>query len=224
MSCRVGAVMLGVLALALPGCVVFQSPPKAKQVADKPVVAVRFTLCGSSNDPGTACPNLGNSGSVAAGVPTRILVGFRVPRGTKLPRLFKPKRVAGVAGATPASAAKFRRSPAYKRELNRKAPRNRAKFKWYGYESDPIQMDEVESSGRLKVRMRLPKDFAQSTFKVRPVVGSYQGTDAHASFDGCGPDVFELQSGEDQPRVICIDDPSPQGTRKSIRVPISVGD
>ena len=86
------------LAAVLGGCVVFTAPPTVKQVGKKPKVAVKFEICLSSFNPGSDCADFGNSNDVFPG-DYRLLLGFRVPKGTKAPQSFQPKQVTVTAGA-----------------------------------------------------------------------------------------------------------------------------
>src|SRR5687767_5533804 len=180
--------MVLLLGTALSGCVVFQGPVRVKQVGDKPKVQVNFKICNSDDDEGTPpCPDLGNSGAEGNEANfsqgEEVLLGFRVPRGTKLPDQIR-SRTNGVEGA-------FTRLATYKRQLNDIAPRPDG-YKWFGYSASP--RDDVERGNdderfdlaAFKVRMRVPESVVGKRFKVRPVVGWYDDADTPEGLD-CGP-------------------------------------
>jgi hypothetical protein len=196
------ALSLAALAAVLSGCVVFDGPITAKQAGKKPKVKVKFTLCRS--DPETDCSDFGNYDDCCDSQDVRILLGFRVPKGTKAPREFATKSI-DVAQAGVSET--FARSPSYKRELNQVAPRG-PKFKYFGYESGVIFSDDYEAAD-FKVAFELAKDFKKKRFKVRPVVGFIDVTDeqpADTEID-CGDNPFERP--DTGGRRICIDSPSP---------------
>jgi hypothetical protein len=207
----------GVLGLALlamtavfSGCVVFDGPITAKQVGKKPKVKVEFTVCRSSE----GCPRLGNSDSTVQTGTVKLLLGFRVPKGTRAPQTIKPLSTAAVAGPVPPTAAVLRRNQDYKRELGQKAPKGK-RFKYFGYESDPFQAED-SGAADFEVKFKLPKRFERPRFKVRPVVGGISGD---GPFETCGPDPFELF----EETVICIDDPSPEAMQ-SIKAKVRLKD
>ena len=221
-SGRAGAAVVAtsVLGLALGGCVVFKGPVTAKQVGDEPKVAVEFKLCNSDDGAGSTCPALGNSGDNGESggwANERILLGFRVPRGTRLPKGFRAK--------TPAVEGRFARNPDYRRELLSKAPRRRG-FTWIGFSGSPRGgdggADEFRyEAARFRIVMRLPAGFDDRRFKLRPVVGYWAGPDSAGPELDCGPDPFvPVLDTNDDLQVICIDAPTRQRTRKSISVEI----
>ena len=218
---RVGSAALALLAamLLLSGCVVFKGPIKAGQIGDKPKVAVKFTLCNSDSEPDSTCPGLGNANDAGNGTgilaAERVLLGFRVPKGSRLPKAIRP-RGAVVEGA-------FKRFRPYANELNDKAPTRRG-FTWFGYSAYPGGSDDGNDSfryerARFRIVIRLPRNFDARAFKLRPVAGWWGPTDKDPQFD-CGPDPFEPVEAEGDTEVICIDAPSRAAARRSIRVPI----
>jgi hypothetical protein len=215
----IAAVML--LGVALGGCVVFKGNVKVKQVGDKPKVEVKFKICNSDPDAANPrCPDTGNSDS--EGSPSSstngeaVLLGFRVPRGTKLPDRIR-SRTAGVEGA-------FEALPEYAQQLNDIAPR-RDGYKWFGYSAPPF--DNVQAGNDaprfdlagFKVKMRVPDRIVGERFKVRPVVGWYDDAEIPGGLD-CGPDPFDYYNEGQDGLTICIDSPSRSKTRKSESVKI----
>src|SRR5918996_1190897 len=86
-------VLAGLASLALAavfsGCVVFQQPPTLKQRGKKPEVVVKFRACMSSTSMDSTCEDSGNSGNSGEPGDFRLLVGLRVPKGTKAPKSFE---------------------------------------------------------------------------------------------------------------------------------------
>jgi hypothetical protein len=193
------------LAALLSGCLVFKTPVKGKQISQKKV-QVKFKICESSA-PGESggCANLGNSGEGAeSDESARPLLGFRVPKGTRLPPQIRSSQDFPIV---------LRRETSYKQELNAKAPKN-ANFKYFGYRGDLFAGggDSRDREATFKVKMRLPKGYDRKNFKVRPVVGA-QAVDTGGPVD-CGPSVFDAQTGAN---AICIDSPAP-GQMKNVRI------
>jgi hypothetical protein len=214
----------GALAVAFSGCVVFQGPIKAKQVGHSDKIKVRFKLCNSDDQPGSTCPDFGNSedSGMINGEATdeRVLLGFRVPKGTKLPKTISP-RGDEVQG-------EFTRFPLYKELLNQEAPKGR-RYKWLGYESSRV-VDNTMGTGpgadpwryddaRFKLKLKLPRGFDAKRFKFRPVVGWFLPGDPPDPALVCGPALYDYVDDADGTRV-CIDSPSPETVGKSIKVPI----
>jgi hypothetical protein len=211
------ALAFATLAVAFAGCVHFQPDPTAKQIGKKPKVKVKFGVCAEG---GEGCDVASNSGEESDGF-GRLLVGFRVPKGTKAPDTFAPKTVAGAAGFTPGASAQLRRDDVYESELNDLAPKGK-KYKWVGYQSDPVEGDGPFLEGTFKVKLGLPKHFDKKKFKVRPVIGGFaDDSDPDAALTDCGSSLYELQdNGSPFVRWICIDDPSPDEVGTSIKVKI----
>jgi hypothetical protein len=213
------------LAGVFSGCVVFQQPPTLKQRGQKPEVVVKFRACMSSTSPDSTCEDSGNSGNYYADGDFRLLVGFRVPKGTKAPKSFE----AGTfqTSTSGASGPVLSRNASYKRELNQKAPRNAKKFKYLGYSSAPIAIPDQtgdNASALFRVKMTVPKDLVGKKFKVLPVLGSYQVSDtqpASAPID-CGDDPFDangLAGLVDGEWRVCIDAPA-QDDFKPLKVKV----
>jgi hypothetical protein len=181
------------LAGVFSGCVVFQQPPTLKQRGKKPEVVVKFRACMSSLSMDTTCEDTGNSGDPAFEGEYRLLIGVRVPKGTKAPKSFEAGAFqTSTSGAT---GPVLTRNASYKRELNQKAPRNVKKFKYLGYSSQPINVfDDTgdNASALFRVKMTVPKKLVGKRFKVLPVLGSYQVSDAQPQSDpiDCGDDPF----------------------------------
>jgi hypothetical protein len=137
---RVGA-LLGAAALVVAGCEPsFDGEPTGEQVG-KRKVAVSFKLCEANN--------AGECSAEGADTSVEILVGFRVPRGTRVPDSFSSS--SGVP-------VELSRNDEYKYHLNQLAPRDSKRFKWFGYRSE---MFEAESP-----------DVDRASFRVRMTLGS----------------------------------------------------
>jgi hypothetical protein len=218
---RVGtAALLGAgLCVVLTGCVVFRGPVKVKQIGDKPKVQVRFTICNSDDDPdpGYRCPDLGNSDDAGneTGVTfsERVLLAFRVPKGTKVPRTIRP--VGGNA------EGRFVPDRAYGAVLDDEAPTGR-RYAWKGYVSTPVYDPGSPNDpyrfdlGRFKVKMKVPARIVGKTFKVRPVVGWLVPEEGDIV---CGAALYDRAIDGNGERI-CIDSPSPSTVRKSVKVKI----
>ena len=213
---RIAIAGLASLALAavFSGCVVFTAPPTVKQVKKQPKVKVMFEVCLSDPDEGSGCQDGGNSGVYNGPNEMRLLVAFRVPKGTKAPQSFEPKSVE--TDNPPTDTLVLSRDASYKRELNQKAPRNAKKFKYLGYSSNgidvPSETGGLNAVARFAVKMTVPQDRVGKRFKVRPVVGTYEVSEDQPVDEpiDCGPDPFEDQGfGSSGEFLICIDSPSP---------------
>jgi hypothetical protein len=201
----VGLGFVGTAAM-LSGCVVFKTPVTGEQISKKKV-EVKFKVCESdvSGEAGT-CPKTGNSGGGANAEPGRVLIGFRVPKGTGAPPLIRS------SDGFPIS---LKRVISYKRELNRKAPKHNNQ-KYFGYRSEAI-VGSGESGGgeaTFKVKFKIPRGYDRRNFKVRPVIG-VQGLDLDAPVN-CGPDAFAAKTGAN---AICIDSPT-ASQMKNARIPL----
>jgi hypothetical protein len=193
---RLAAVPLAALLLA--GCgVAFNGEPAGKQVS-KQKVAVEFTLC--KEDEGV-CDTWSSGGG-----DERLLIGFRVPKGTKPPQGLSSKSGLSV---------QLTRSADYKQELNQKAPKGK-KYKWFGYISDVLDLTAEDEAG-FKVRMKLPKDFRHRRFKVRPVAGF---TASDTTEVDCGDDVFNPEAGG-TPTAWCIYAPPPENIGDNLKIKLS---
>ena len=190
-------------AVALSGCVVFQSRPTAAQTGIIGPVRITVTVCASqsSGTPPGSCTNQGNSSQNAATEPSQLFLGFRVPKGTTAPTSFK------AAGG----ALQFNFSPAYTSELQRLDPRRNQQ--WVGYTSGYFSYSST--SGRqsftAKVVFGLPHPhgapFARR-FKYQVVVGGRQHSGhPHAKAPiNCGSSLTTPSSGTNY-SLICVDDP-----------------
>ncbi len=143
----------------------------------------------------------------------RVLMGFRVPKGTKIPNVIRSKSVNADGGT--GGVLKLNRDNTYASQLNRKAPHG-PKFKYVGYSSQPVAVPNeagFDSAARFKVGMKVPKSVVGKRFKVRPVLGSYQVSPSQPANDpiSCGPDPFDDNGGatdyQNETWKICIDSP-----------------
>jgi hypothetical protein len=205
----VPGLLLAGTAMILSGCVVFKTPVTGERISKKKV-EVKFKVCESdvSGEAGR-CPKTGNSGEGADEDPGRVLIGFRVPKGTGAPPLIRSSQ------GFPISLKKV---ISYKRQLNGKAPK-RDNQKWYGYRSEALTGSGETGGGEatFKVKFKLPKGYGKKNFKVRPVIG-VQGLDLDAAVD-CGPSVFAAKTGANS---LCIDSPAPSDM-KNARIPLKKG-
>jgi hypothetical protein len=201
---QVAAIATASVALILGGCVEFQAQPEVEQVGTKPKVAVTFTIC--------RCEDAAESGTY------RLLVGFRVPKGTDAPKSIEPSQIE-TDGGTGTAATVLGRNRSYIRELNRKAPKPKG-FEYVGYSSEAFDVaGEIgfQGTARFKVKLGVPKELVGKRFKVRPVAGIYevnedQPEDAPIA---CGKDPFKDRDGFN-----CIDDPEKRNEMKDISVKV----
>jgi hypothetical protein len=196
----VGAV-LGAAALVFAGCEPsFDGEPTGEQVG-KRKVTVDFTLC-EANDAGE-CSAQGIDNTVS------ILVGFRVPRGTRVPDSFAS------SSGTP---VELTRNDEYKYHLNQLAPRNAERFKWFGYRSEIFQAasPDIERAS-FRVRMTLPEGYKRKRFKVRPVVGEM--FEPNAKEVDCGRSAY---APGDNPRATatCIINPEEDQLDQDLAIPV----
>jgi hypothetical protein len=184
------------LALAFSGCLVFQSPPTAKQVGKKRQVAVKFTICESG---GPNCPDLGNYGAESQGSGGWYpLISFRVPKGTKVPEESFTSR-------NPPGELDMYSTDSLAGQLNEIAPRT-PKQRYLAFAGFPDTEATGEGSARFKVKLSLPKRYHKKFFKVLPTVGWVRGSSGE-SVD-CGDDPFASNAPGGRP-TMCIDDPAP---------------
>lgn len=196
---RIGGVVIafGALAVVLSGCV-FQEPPKAKQIGKKPRVALSFKLC--QPKAASPIPNCVRSTFPPEGSQGRVLLGLRVPKGTKAPKRFSS------AGGNMTS--RFDRDGSYSRELMAKAPTGN-QYKWIGYISAVTppapnpDRNRVGLRGAFRVDLRVPRRIVGKRFRVTPVLGATAQVPGEID---CGNDPFatDLDEGEE---IMCIGDP-----------------
>jgi hypothetical protein len=202
-------VVLGGAALTalLSGCIAFTGSPAIDQIKKKPKVALTFTVCKSN---GADCPN-GNANSTGASTST-VLVGLRVPKGTKAPQQFNAQSVTE-AGSTSNSMV---RDSSFKSELNQKAPKGN-KFKWFGYVSeDPADTPTGDAEADFRVKLGVPDKLVGKKFKAAATVG-WTTSDLSGGVD-CGPDPFDALEGEGA-NAWCIDYPS-RADLKNVKVKV----
>ncbi len=179
------AVTLGVAAIGLTGCVEFQGDIKGKQISDD-TVKVKFTICddvSACDEPMEASRRGDNS--------THVLIAFRTPKGTDMPKDFEPKGI----------DITFNGSGSYTAEMNAKAPR-KDNEKWHGYISEDIA-GESATEAKFKFVLGLPNN-PGNTFKYRPVVGYQDGMPSDAVT--CAEDVQD-QFDDGDTDFVCVDDP-----------------
>src|SRR5437763_1982693 len=116
--------------VALSGCVVFLTPPTAKQKKRSVVIKVKACASQSGGTPTGSCTNEGNSHNNARSDYSQLFLGFRVPKGATAPTSFSATTGPTSGGPT----LHFHASKSYARELQRldQAPH---KQKWVGYTS-----------------------------------------------------------------------------------------
>ena len=193
------------LAVLISGCVEFVGEPRIKQVAKKPKVDVVFKVC-TSGKPNTKC------GVEALDPPGRLLVAFRVPKGTKVPKRFKPRRVNGEG------SIRLARNPSYSKSLNERLPKPKA-FRWIGYSSGEVTEEQVElaDTAAFRVRLGVPKRLVGKRFRVTPVIGAAKTGEEQPIV--CAADPF-VPTPNDQPYVYCIDDPPSKAELKPLTVKV----
>ena len=206
------AAAAGLAALTLSGCVVFIGQPTGEQVSRK-AVRVEFTICASGAEDGS-CPDQGNANSAARTNPdeTQLLLGFRVPKGSKLPTEITP-----VTSDVPGSLT---RDGSYKQRLTAEAPTPRG-TKWVGYRSEVVTTNQ-EDVASFRVRIRLPDGFEGRRFKVRPVVGAFNPTDEVPAGSPivCDEALYDYFSGGPDGDRVCIDSPDTASVETSIKIPV----
>jgi hypothetical protein len=212
---------LAASAVALSGCVVFQSDPTAKQKGVIGPVVVTVKVCasqmGNSSPPPGSCTNSnGNSNHAASTDPSQLFLGFRVPKGSGAPPSFK----ATTGPTTGGPQLHFTASAPYTDELKRldKAP---AGQEWIGYTSEYFSYDSTtgQQSFATKVKFGLPRKANGAPFKgpftYLTVVGGrqYAGSQIKPSPDEPIDCEDSLTTGFGGPGTdfdwVCIDDPSP---------------
>ena len=196
------AAALAGVALVLTGCVEFQGNVRGEQISEKEV-KVKFKIC---DDTTTDCnPEPMEARRGAGGDSTHVLLAFRTPKGTKVPKNFKPKGI----------DIKFSPSGSYSDEMNEKAPRKDSE-KWHGYISQDITSEDAEEA-KFKLVLGLPND-PGNAFKYRPVVGYVDGSPESAVT--CAEDVQD--SFDDGDTIfVCVDDPEdPVELEKSLKIPL----
>jgi hypothetical protein len=190
-------------AVLLTGCrLVFKTPPTGEQIDRKPKVAVELTIC---VEPEADCPE-GEGSEPTSSDEGRVLIAFRVPKGSELPDEFS---------STSGEAVNEVAHNAYSRQLNKKAPR-RANYRWFGFRSDEVipYTPGAQQEATFRVRIRIPDELRVTPFKVLPVVGHEFGTGRVR----CGSSVFSSEGGPET-NSLCISDP-PEDRMKNIKVEI----
>jgi hypothetical protein len=190
------------LTVVISGCVEFVGEPRIKQVAKKPKVDVVFKVCTR----GHAYSNCG--GGLVAEPPGRLLVAFRVPKGAKVPKRFKPRRVNGEG------SIRLARNPSYSKSLNERLPKPKA-FRWIGYSSGEVTKEQLElaDTAAFRVRLGVPKRLVGKRFRVTPVIGAAKTGEEQPIV--CAADPF-VPTPNDQPYVYCITDPPSKAELKPL--------
>lgn len=202
-------------ALVLTGCVAFKGEIEGEQVS-KEKVQINFELCSDGPFAGGGCfsgsraererTKLLRQRGAGASEETRVLVAFKVRKGTPPRRGFSPTDYDLL----------FSFSESYSRQLNLKAPR-RSTQRWFGYVSEPLP-DDAPSDANFRVRFRLA-DRPTGQFNYRPVTGYLDGEPM--SRIGCGRDPFTTKSfGGGATQIRCIDDPSRDETSRNLPIPL----
>jgi hypothetical protein len=180
-----------VLAFLFSGCVTFSGEPTAKQIGKTPRVAVSFKLC--RWHPSTCPGEVNHPPTDSAWTDGHLLVGLRVPKGTKAPKSFSAQRIIGGEGNL-----RLVFNPTYTQELNRKAPRRKGE-RYVGYSSRPIATD-VQQAGTVaafRVVVRAPKRLLGKRFEVLPVLGWHArvGNGTHVNVNCAEPVFQKLDNG-----------------------------
>jgi hypothetical protein len=218
-------ILVGLGALALSGCAVFDGTPTAAQQKTIGNVAITFKVCASegSSGPSGSCSNDGNSGDGASYDPSQLWMGFRVPSGTLAPASFTSTST-GPNDTGPQLT--FTSSSAYSSELQRLEPAASGE-QWAGYVSQ-----WVNYSGTTDQNFTATADFGlpqakngapfAGPFNYQLVVGGrqyYQGSSTiptPASTEGIDCEASATQgygsvdsSDSAEEDWICVDDQSP---------------
>jgi hypothetical protein len=207
----VPGLLLAGFAVILSGCVVFKTPVTGERVS-KRKVEVKFKVCESDvSDESGRCGKRGNANEGTTEDPGRVLIGFRVPKGTGTPPQIRSSDGFPIV---------LKKVISYKRQLNGKAPKHNNQ-KWYGYRSDVLigSGDTGGGEATFKVKFKIPKGYDRRNFKVRPVIG-VQATDLESPVQ-CGPDVFDGRNNTGA-NSQCIDSPAPD-QMKNARIPLKKG-
>lgn len=186
--------VVGALAVVLNGCVAFDGEIEGKQISDDKV-KIKFAVCydGSSGS-GETCEDIpDNRARGPQPSETKVLLAFRMPKGTVAPESFEPKNL----------NVEFTPHKRYSKQLDRKAPR-KAGEKFFGYVSEPIE--NINSRGEFALRFGLP-DKPGKVFAYRPVVGYQNG--APNNKVRCESNVTQSKS-KNNTTWQCVDDPSTQ--------------
>lgn len=161
--------MLAATAVALSGCVVFASPPSAKQKKNSVVITVKACASQTNSPPPGSCTSQGNSGSNAPGSPAldQVFLGFRVPAYAKAPTSF----AAATGPTTGGPFLKFTTSKSYRGQLQSNAPAPQGQ-KWVGYWTKYFSYSTTSGQQNFtaKPAFGLPKS-AKGKFRYRVVVG-----------------------------------------------------
>jgi hypothetical protein len=181
------AIALAGAALALTGCVEFQGDIKGEQIS-KDEVRVKFRIC---DDLTTECNPEPMEAPRRGTEETKVLLAFRVPKGTDVPKDFAPRGI----------DITFSGSSSYSAEMNAKAPRKDDE-KWHGYISEDIS-GESATEARFRLVFGLPNHSGNS-FKYRPAVGYVNGAPEPAVT--CAEDVQDSFNDGDT-SFVCVDDP-----------------
>jgi hypothetical protein len=186
-------------ALLLSGCVTFNGPIRGKQVS-KHRVQVRFKICAEEEgECAVPAPRAARGDSEA-----RLLMAFRVPKGTRTPNEIVPRSGDG----------SLVREGSYSTQLTDLAPR-RPGYRWFGYISGPLTK-AGPFKARFRVRFRLP-NHPGKVFKYRPIVGGF--VDVPEDGVDCADDLWDHDSASGN--SVCIDAPQgPRKTRKSLKIPL----
>ena len=193
------AVALAGVALGLGGCVEFQGQIKGKQIS-KDEVRVKFKICDDLTPECNPEPTKAQRGESEV----RVLIAFRAPKGTDMPKDFAPKDF----------DVDFTGSSSYTDEMNSKAP-GKPEEKWHGYISENIA-DVEGDEAKFKLILGLPRD-AGKTFKYRPVVGYVNGPPPTDTVT-CAENVQDSNE-VDGTDTVCVDDPeTPEELQKSLKI------
>ncbi len=194
---------LGAGGLGLSGCVAFDGEIQSKATPDGKSVKVKFALC---YDQGACQDQMMRARRGSS--ETRLLLGFRVPDGTRGPDKFASTDVPNV---------KFKPSRSYSSQMDRKAPRDKSQH-WLGYISNSPP-GGIPSNGKVKLTLDVP-DNAGKVFRYRPVVGYLNG--APIDKVQCANDPRSTKTvgeGDATTDIVCVDDPV-DNLGKDLKVPL----
>jgi hypothetical protein len=195
-------------AIALSGCVVFMSAPTAKRGKKSVTITIKGCASQSSGSPTGSCTRQGNSHANATPSKSKaqqVLLGFRVPKGSKAPKSFT-----ATTGPIPGGGKlKFSKSKSYTNQLQKFDPAGAGKV-WAGYASQLfVYSTSGEQNFTAKAAFGLPTGL-KGAFKFLAVIGGRVGFMTTSTIH-CGKSLTKLSAPKAKEAIICVDD-SASGT------------
>lgn len=176
---------------------------EGKQTSNGKNVLIKFALCDDTSPEN--CQDAETRRARRGEFETRLLMAFRVPKGTTGPRKIEPTDVEGI---------RLKPSSSYSAQMNRKAPRRKSE-RWLGYISNSPD-GGFPDRGEFKVSLGLPESPGR-VFKYRPAVGYVDG--APSKKVKCNKQPTQSKSdGDPATTYVCVDDPSKAELRESLKI------